>query len=166
MWAWGTPLTPDRLRIRDITIPAGVDVAIGEICSGPDAFRTSHRQAAVVERLAAQSATQGGGRLLSFTQLEPEVLMSTDPVAARSFVHRMLGDLAQTDPRIAEIRKTLLHYLECGKSLSRVAEDLYIARTTVTYRVHRGEELCGKTIDEHQYMLHAALRLRDYVIDY
>lgn len=166
LWAWGIVEDGNRHSAnRQDGIPEGVDIAVGEIASGPGGFRTSHQQAAAVENLNATAATpSAGGRILSYSDVETEVLMCADRVAALAFVSKTLGDLSSLDPWTAELRSTLACYLESGRSLNRSAALLHVAKNTVTYRVRRAEELCGRSVDSHHFVLLAALRVHDYVV--
>lgn len=163
LWAWGTvPTTVDPAAVVVGSTPP-IDVALGAITHGVGGFRSSHRQAQAVEQLLSSADPHNAGRVTAYVDVESEVLMTSDRQAAQSFVERMLGDLAHGDSRATELRTTLLRYLESGKSLARTAEQLHIARSTVIYRVRRAEELSNHTLDGEQFMLHAALRVSEFL---
>ena len=63
-----------------------------------------------------------------------------------------------TTPRGAS-PSTLRIFLEEGASFVRAARRLGVHTNTVTYRVHRAEELLGHPVTERQLELHVALRL-------
>jgi DNA-binding PucR family transcriptional regulator len=50
-------------------------------------------------------------------------------------------------------------YLDHERSIAKVAEQQYISRNTVTYRIKQAEQLSGRRLDRDQLNLHAALLL-------
>jgi DNA-binding PucR family transcriptional regulator len=86
-------------------------------------------------------------------------LSSTDSERAAWFVTEELGALAAPDRATADLRATLLAYLDRGSSFVRAAEALHVHRNTVVYRLRRAEELLGRTAAERTLETHLALRL-------
>jgi DNA-binding PucR family transcriptional regulator len=90
------------------------------------------------------------------------VAMLTDDLdTARHFVRRELGPLAAGTLTAADLRATLLSYLEEESSPFAAARHLHVSRNTVGYRVKRASELLGYDIATRRYPLHTALLLVD-----
>jgi DNA-binding PucR family transcriptional regulator len=75
------------------------------------------------------------------------------PNKAQWYCEDVLGRLLTDNDRTRELRETLRIYLHCERSPQSAAERLHIARNTVTYRVHRAEELLGHPISDPMELL-------------
>ncbi len=75
-------------------------------------------------------------------------LATADDEQARWYAEDVLGKLLADDERTKELRETLRVYLACERSPQTAAERLHIGRNTVTYRVHRAEDLLGHPIGD------------------
>ncbi|WP_162186096.1 PucR family transcriptional regulator [Amycolatopsis jejuensis] len=160
MWAWGT--APERIKAAPV-LPPEVEIAVGEPGEGAAGFRATHGEARAVERLL-QVAERADKTAVTFHRdAALAILMAADPDSARVFLRRVLGDLLEDNPRMHEIRTTVRCYLDEGRSLTKTAERLQIAKNTVTYRVHRAEELSGSSLGTEHLFVHAALMLSDYL---
>jgi DNA-binding PucR family transcriptional regulator len=93
-----------------------------------------------------------------------DALMIHDIDQARRFVARELGPLAADDDGTLRLRGTLRVFLEEGASFVRAARRLGVHENTVTYRVHRAEDLLGHRAVERQLELRVALRLARLVL--
>ncbi len=69
-----------------------------------------------------------------------------------------LAGLSRADPDSAELRLTLLRFLE-SRNLVAVATQLHVHRNTVVYRLKRIEQILGHPVDHRTQHLHAALTL-------
>jgi DNA-binding PucR family transcriptional regulator len=85
--------------------------------------------------------------------------MVDDVDSARRFAARELGPLLAEDDATVRLASTLAVFLEEGASFARAARRLGVHTNTVTYRVHRAEELLGHRVTERQLELRVALRL-------
>jgi DNA-binding PucR family transcriptional regulator len=163
VWAWGT-LPGTQLDMSSIPpMPSDIDIAVGQPAAGMAGFCASHLEARAVERLLLLSAHPAGGGVTYHHDTALAILMAADLNAARVFLRRTLGQLVEDDPRMSETRATLRAYLDEGRSLAKAAQRLQIARNTVTYRIHRAEELSGTSLSTHHLLMHAALVLHDYI---
>lgn len=159
VWAWagrrhgGPPATADAVG------RPGVRVAIGSEAAGAEGFRASHRQAVDVARLLAVSTAPH--EVLTHDTVEPAVLLAGDLPAAREFVRRTLGPLADPSPRAMELLATVKTYLDLSCSPSAVADRLHLARNTVSARVARASRELGREIGDDCLDLHCALLLVD-----
>jgi DNA-binding PucR family transcriptional regulator len=57
------------------------------------------------------------------------------------------------------LRETVLAFLVSGGSPTRVAEELFVHKNTVTERIKRAEEMLGRKVNESPVELEAALTL-------
>ncbi|WP_350247606.1 helix-turn-helix domain-containing protein [Rhodococcus sp. D-6] len=161
VWAWGA-IGPGGARSRgELPTFDDVFVVVGEPGSGVEGFRRSHTEAKAVERLIRLRARQMACTV-AHEDIALEVLLLADPAAAERFASRVLGPLAQDEPRMIELRSTLRRYLDMDHSLAKVAATEHISKNTVTYRINKALDLCGypggTTTD-----LRAALRIHEWL---
>jgi hypothetical protein len=156
---WAGRREPQHLG--DLRVPRGagrgLSVAAGTPAAGVEGFVHSHREALLARRVA-QLRGERSARV-SFPDLSLEALMVDDAEAARRFAARELGPLAAGDDATMRLASTLAVFLEEGASFVRAARRLGVHTNTVTYRVHRAEELLGHRVSERQLELRVALRL-------
>jgi hypothetical protein len=140
----------------------GLRVALGSPGHGVEGFCQSHSEAL----RARQVAKLGRGRSgwTPFADVALDALTIHDLAEARRFVARELGPLADEDDGTLRLRGTLRVFLEEGASFVRAARRLGVHENTVTYRVHRAEELLGHRAGERQLELRVALRLARLVL--
>ncbi|WP_033294107.1 PucR family transcriptional regulator [Amycolatopsis jejuensis] len=160
VWAWGgfrsrpAPAGP----LRGYAQP-GVRVSVGAEQHGIDGFRESHRQALGVHGL--QQASSHPLATLLFDDVEMAVLLASDLPAARRFVARILGPLAEASRRNLEILSTVKAYLDLCGSPSAVADRMNLARNTVSARIQRASQVLRREIGVDCADLHGALVLVD-----
>jgi hypothetical protein len=157
---WAGRREPQHLG--DLRLPRGtargLSVAAGSPAQGVEGFVLSHREALLARRVA-QLRGEPGRVCVAYPDLALEALMVNDPAAARRFAGRELGPLAASDDSTVRLASTLGVFLEEGASFVRAARRLGVHTNTVTYRVHRAEELLGHKVTERQLELRVALRL-------
>ncbi|MGY4979374.1 PucR family transcriptional regulator [Streptomyces sp. 900105755] len=164
LWAWGAfeskaYLTPGAV------LPEFEDakVVVGQVGSGVEGFRRSHREARAVERLLRRGSDRQRASL-AHQDVDLDVLLLEDREAAHQFAVRHLGPLGTDDPRMAELRSTLRRYLDTNHSLAKVAAMEQISRNTVTYRVQQAFALCGHSGDGPTDKLRAALTVAEWLL--
>ena len=135
-----------------------ISVAAGTPAHGVEGFVLSHREALAARRVVQLRGEARAARA-SFPELALEALMVDDVEAARRFAARELGPLAAADDATVRLASTLAVFLDEGASFVRAARRLGVHTNTVTYRVHRAEELLGHPVNERQLELRVALRL-------
>jgi hypothetical protein len=135
----------------------GLSVAAGTPSHGVEGFVLSHREA-LLARQVAQLRDEGAA-CVAYPDLALEALMVDDVDSARRFASRELGPLLAEDDATVRLASTLAVFLEEGASFARAARRLGVHTNTVTYRVHRAEELLGHRVTERQLELRVALRL-------
>lgn len=149
-------------HLGDLRVPRGagkgISVAAGTPAHGVEGFVLSHREALLARRVAQLRGDSRAARV-TFPDLSLEALMVNDVDAARRFAERELGALAAADDATVRLASTLAVFLDEGASFVRAARRLGVHTNTVTYRVHRAEELLGHPVGERQLELRVALRL-------
>jgi len=148
-------------HLGDLRVPRGagkgLSVAAGTPAHGVEGFVLSHQEALLARRVA-QLRGDSAARV-AFPEVALEALMVDDPEAARRFAARELGPLAAEDDATRRLASTLAIFLDESASFARAARRLGVHTNTVTYRVHRAEELLGHPATERQLELRMALRL-------
>ncbi|MHA6759662.1 PucR family transcriptional regulator [Streptacidiphilus sp. PAMC 29251] len=158
LWAWGSLATP-RASTDGHVVPLGredVRIACGSFRPGVAGFRDSHEEALRAARVARLNPRPGTS-VLHYRDVEVVALLSNDLPGARRFVRDELGPLAEDTPQAEQLRETLRHYLQAERSLMAAAEQMHVARNTVTYRVKRAQHLLGHDIARRRFEVHAAL---------
>lgn len=141
VWLW----IPFGARIPDsdaatiageLSLPAGVRVALGLPGAGVAGFRRSHRQAHAAYEVATtvartEPAVVGyGDRGVAVVSV-----MARDLPSTRAWVAAILGPLAVDTVHAAVLRDTLSKYLASGQSHVRTAETMVLHRNTVKDRI-------------------------------
>ena len=135
----------------------GLRVGVGLAGPGLEGFR----RGLVTARDTYEVARLGGSSkpVTTYRDVGLMSLLAQDPERARWFVAELLGPLRSADPGLAELRRTLLRYLENDASLARTATELYVHRNTVAHRLNRIRELLGRSTVPRTLEVHAALLL-------
>jgi sugar diacid utilization regulator len=133
----------------------GLRVAVGLAGPGLEGFR----RGVVTARDAQQVALLGTSSepVTTYRSVGLLSLLARDTERARWFAAEQLGPLWSAKPGAAELRRTLLTYLENGASPGRTAAELHIHRNTVAYRLSRIRELLGRDTVLRSPGVHAAL---------
>nr|WP_246344518.1 helix-turn-helix domain-containing protein [Conexibacter arvalis] len=160
LWAWVSPAAGrDEEAIAAAHVPPGVHVAAGRCGHGEEGFRASHLEAVEARRFALRMRRTDP--VVRYRRVELPALLTSDPERARGFVAEQLGPLAGDDAASAQLRETLLSYLEAGMSKLEAANRLSVHQHTVANRLRRAEELLGRSLSAGRVLeLHAALALR------
>ncbi|WP_179220312.1 CdaR family transcriptional regulator [Rhodococcus sp. NCIMB 12038] len=160
LWAWGSVVDSADLRLTRPPVAPDVLVAVGTAGLGRKGFGDSHAEALAVLRLLTLRDPSVPDSLL-FSEVEVPALMSQDQGMLTRFVRRHLGALAEDSAYMAELRTSLLQYLNTERSLLRTAKRLHVARNTVTYRIKRAEKILGGPVETDHHALHTALMISD-----
>lgn len=105
---------------------------VGDRCTGLATLATSCRQA-----LAAAAVIGAPGAVQIYADMLLEVMVRRESALARQLIDRYLGDLTQP------LLTTLRAHLDQRLSLGATAAALGVHKNTVSYRLHRVEELTG-----------------------
>jgi DNA-binding PucR family transcriptional regulator len=92
----------------------------------------------------ALAAGPGRMRLTPFSDVAPIALMCADLDSLRAWVVETLGPLAVTSERNDGLRETARVFLHSGGSFTATADQLFLHRNTVQYRIRQAEELRGR----------------------
>lgn len=159
LWAWGSGAAAPAAD-RDEDVPPRHDdvrIACGSARSGVAGFRQSHEEALRAARVARLNPVCATGSVVAYRDVQVVALLGHDLSAAREFVQDELGPLADDTAPAEQLRETLRHYLQGERSLITAAEQMHVARNTVTYRVKRAQQLLGHDLTERRLEVHTAL---------
>ncbi|MQA84375.1 MAG: hypothetical protein GEV03_07075 [Streptosporangiales bacterium] len=160
VWSWASqpqPFPEDYLGPLSVFAGGRVRIAVGVPGHGPAGFRRSHLAAQDAYRVARSAVP--ARPVTGYRDVSLVALLSADAERAGWFVAEELGALAAADPGTAELRATLLCYLDVGRSFVAAAAALHVHRNTVVYRLRRVERLTGRPISDCTVETHAALTL-------
>lgn len=161
MWAWlATYDSPSFGAVESLAEGRNARVAIGSPQPGLDGFRRSHREAVNAQRLV--TTRRATSRLTRYEEVELVCLMSTDLDGVGRLIDRELGGLAIREEALEYLRETLASYLRNGCSNTATAEELYVHRNTVLWRLQRIAELVGHPLTERRTEMDLALRLLEW----
>ena len=138
--------------------PPRVLVAFGKPREGVAGFRSSYAEAKEAARIGALIGDSKSS-VTSYARVELISLLASDLPRARAFVASQLGPLAITGGTAERLRETVLAFLVSGGSPTRVAEELFVHKNTVTERIKRAEQTLGRGVNESPVELEAALTL-------
>jgi hypothetical protein len=163
--AWGWLAVPgldaDGMRAVAALVDRGlVRLAIGASGEGEHGFRQTHREALDTFRIARD----GDARVTWYADVALLALTLHDREAARAFVLRELGSLAEPNSRNALLRETLSAYFATGQNATAAAAVLGVHDRTARYRIKAIEERLGRSILERRDELGVALRLAQVVL--
>ncbi|GGN22893.1 PucR family transcriptional regulator [Streptomyces fuscichromogenes] len=166
VWAWFSwPREPsadllslirEESKERTAHCPGGVYAALGPPARGEEGFRASHLAARETQRVAQALGAPGA---YAYADVAVLSLLTADAQHAERYMREVLGPLAVPGPKAAALRETLRLYLAHGRSRSLAAEELFVAPTTVAYRVKRAEELMGRPLPQDHLSLRLALEI-------
>lgn len=157
IWAWGKlagtadDVTEVLARMR---LPATAHIAAGAPAIGIEGFRSSHREAEAVGRLVPPHAAS---TVIPYEQVDVLSLLLADRNRAVDFAARELRALALDSPANRDLRHTVSVFLDERGSIQSASRRLIVARNTVSYRLHRAEEIMGRQITGGAPRLRAAL---------
>ncbi len=130
-------------------------LVLGEARLGIDGWRLSHEEA----RAALGAPSAAGTPVLRARAVALAMAVVNDPVLRASFFASYVEPLDRGRQGTgAELRQTLLSYLEVGQSIKPVSALLGIDRHTVKRRLRASEGLIGRSIEDCAPELQTALR--------
>lgn len=117
-----------------------------------------------IEAEMTQSATKQLVETQRMNYFQPQGLKqlfdSDDKESIYYFTTSILNELAYPkDESSFELQKTLKKYLDNQSQITKTAEDLFIHRNTVKYRIERCEEILGKKLTDPIVSLNVRLAL-------
>lgn len=153
-------------RLAELFPEVTVTVGIGGPCHGPEQIRHSYAQA----RRTVETVRRMGraGRVVAFGDLGIHRLLLQVPDLAelRGFADEVLGTLS-ADPggQAHAFLETLACYFRENASPQRAARVLHVHPNTVSYRIHRVEQITGLDLGSYRdrLMAQVALEILDAV---
>lgn len=138
VWAWlpveAAPQTEAMRRV--VAVHPELRVALGSVGRGVAGLRTSHREAAVAQRVMHRLGAATA--LATFAEVRVVALAGSDGPAATEFAQATLGPLVGASPVLrATLRAVIAHAFDTSAS----ASELGVHRNTVLARVRRAREL-------------------------
>lgn len=140
-------------------LPIDLFFSCGQLCESIDSISTSFVEAKIVweegrYRKDTNSVTfyKPKGILNLFDSMQPEEI--------KYFCQKLLKELAYpTESMYLELRKTLKTFLNNQCEITKTANDLFIHRNTVKYRIDNCEDILGFTISSPENSLNLRLAL-------
>ncbi|WP_156391935.1 MULTISPECIES: PucR family transcriptional regulator [unclassified Nocardioides] len=159
LWGWAaTPGQPDFSHLPGLVDGLredGLHLAIGVAAPGIPGFRTSHAEARAAQRIALHGPQLSP--LVAYADVELLCIMGEGSELMRRMVLREAGSLAGADKNMGLVRETVLVYLKT-LNVETTAEQLFVHKNTVRYRIARAEELIGHPLTQRSTQLELALR--------
>lgn len=127
-----------------------------------DSFEAMHEvpEARRLAKIALDTVTGGSTEVAWIAERLPEALLVSSPRLAYRLARRALGPVLDLP---AEEREVLLHTLDVwyqdDRSAARAAKRLYCHRNTILNRLRRIENLCGRSLEDHRFLLASYLGL-------
>lgn len=157
LWCWvATPTCPDLSGLAALEPTLGdVHAAVGLPGKGVLGFRASHAEARAAQRLALTAVP--AAHLVRYDDVELLCLLSGQGDLTRRMVAREIGPLSGADKNLALVRETVLGYLTT-LNVEATADQLFVHKNTVRYRIAKAEELLGHPLSERSTQVELALR--------
>jgi DNA-binding PucR family transcriptional regulator len=153
-WVWipGTSAPDLRQLDKEIDNISGVRIAVGSAGAGIEGFRRSHLDAITTQRMVAR--LHSDQRIASFQTVELVSLVTQDPDRADQFMKHTLGELASAN---AELRNSVLAFVNDQCNVSRAATRLYTHRNTLLRRLARADQLLPRPLEDNSVNVAVAL---------
>jgi hypothetical protein len=158
-WAWlGTQSFENGRReaLRELEVPEGTALAIGQPYRGAEGFGQTHRQAGAAQAVASRKPRP----VTLYEDVALEALALQDASAAREFVSDSLSGLNGDDKRSKLLRETLEVYFRCEQNAAATAAALRVHGGTIGRRLAEVERLTGRRVNQRRAELETALRVR------
>lgn len=137
-------------------------IAFGELGKGIEGFRTSNAQARAAANVLAL-ARNSVGRVVRYREVSAISFLAYQPIRARAWTERMLGDLAGADEQLDRLRHDLYVFFDEGENITAASRRLFMHRNTLKSRIDRAYQLLPKPAGEHRLDLALALAYCEWV---
>lgn len=144
-------LADECRRITDvIAAQDGLEarVGIGEPAASVSRLHDSYQDACDALRLGARVASDSPVHLIA--ELRVHQILALVGQSARNRLIEVTAANLRDQPDWPLLRDTILAWCESGFNLVRAAEALHIHRNTVVYRMHKIEQITGRSLREHR----------------
>ena len=143
--------------------PGSVSVGLGRACPTVDGYADAYRLAAGALNLTQRAGSTDRVVALGDLGIYRLLMQVERPDELIEFMHAMLSPLrAYDERRDTTLVVTLRAFLRCGCNATATAESLIVHPNTISYRLHRIEELLGVDLRDPQALLRIQLA---FVID-
>lgn len=144
--------------LRSVLTKQGELAAISSPGRGVEGFRRCKEQAEQAEQIRSARGEDAGPPVISYADVDLEILLTQNNELARSFVETELGILAEDTLEAARLRTTMEASFRLGSHVA-TAKQLQLHEHTVRNRLQRAEEILGSSFQQRRTELQVALRL-------
>ncbi len=138
--------------------PGTVSVGLGRACPTVAEYADAYRLAAGALNLTQRAGSTDRVVALGDLGIYRLLLQVERPDELIEFMHAMLSPLRSYDERRdTTLVATLRAFLRCGCNATATAESLIVHPNTISYRLHRIEELLGVDLHDPQALLRIQL---------
>jgi len=159
LWGWlSTPKPPvlaDLDKLAAELEDSGVRLTVGVPAPGLGGFRSSHAEARAAQALVVEASP--ARPVLRYADVELLCLTAQNPELLKRMVLREVGPLCAADKNLALVRETALTFLRNRQITEVTAQQLFVHKNTVRYRLARAEELLGHPLAERAGLVELAL---------
>lgn len=126
----------------DLTAIAAGRLGLAAVFTNIEEAPAARREA----KLACAAATPRSCEMVRYDGNPLPVLLASTAETARWYAARVLGDALDETPEHELLRKTARVWIDAGGSSSVAADQLYVHRNTIRYRLRRLEQLTGRDL--------------------
>ena len=148
-------------RLEEVAGEGAVTIALGGTCERPGAYAPAFAQSRNALELTKRLGQQG--TVIGDRELGPYglLLRASGRDDLETFARMTLAPVVEHDRRQgADLLRTLRVYLEEDRVQRRAAARLFVHVNTVVYRVHRIEQLLGRSLGDPATVFDLTLALR------
>lgn len=164
LWASGKPegIADVSGRLESISNRvSGVKITAGNPATGAAGFRATHLMARVVNGIAEHDHSARTVR--TFADFALPAILLRDLELAQWFIVQELGPILGHDVGLRDLRATLFVLIRNGGNITDTAEELFVHRNTIGYRMKRVQELLGRDPLKRPLETQAALALESLI---
>lgn len=130
----------------------GISDPFGAMHELPEAYRSAE--------LALGTVSPDVNEVVWIAERLPEALVISSPSLAGRLTRRALGPVLDLPEEERELLlRTLAVWYQSDRSAARAARVLYCHRNTILNRLRRIEHLCGRSLEDHRFLLASYLGL-------
>ncbi|MET7787496.1 helix-turn-helix domain-containing protein [Streptomyces sp900116325] len=160
LWFWvATPTRPELASIAhlDSTLDTWqIRLSAGSPSPGVQGFRTGHAEAKAAQRISLDAVIPRP--VTAFADVELLCLVADSPAMTQRMVLREIGGLCGADKNLAQLRDTVLAYFSNSLNVEATADQLFVHKNTVRYRLTRAEKILGHPLSNRATKVDLALR--------
>ncbi|MEK0097444.1 helix-turn-helix domain-containing protein [Streptomyces sp. A475] len=159
-WFWvATPSRPDLGFLADLEADLAkwqIHLSSGSPSPGLQGFRAGHAEAKAAQKVSLSAVTPRA--VTEFADVELLCLVADRPEMTHRMVLREVGGLCGADRNLAQLRDTVLAYFSNSHNVEATAEQLFVHKNTVRYRLARAEKILGHPLTDRTAKVELALR--------